>query len=306
MLIEPITAGTNAPQNASQNASQNACKNAPQAGTHTLRLCLKAGTLTATIHVPANIDPSCPPLLALHGISRNAAAISANFAPICLARGQVLIVPEFSSDHWPHFQQIGAVRADRALLELLSNVQDLGFAQTGKIDLFGYSGGAQLAHRFAMLYPNRIDTLHVAAAGWYCLPDTSLAFPMGLGLGLGFGLGFGCDVASSNGTPDRKTIRNQQIASLARVQLDVFLKLRFRIYVGDEDDAREPALRQSALLDLAQGKTRRDRARAYAHALSMAAQNAGITPDVALSELPGCAHSFRQCAAAGMSSLVCR
>lgn len=294
MLIEPITAGANASQNASQNASK--------AGTHTLRLCLKAGILTATVHVPANIDPSCPPLLALHGISRNAAAISANFAPICLARGQVLIVPEFSKKQWPHFQQIGAVRADRALLELLSNVQDLGFAQTGKIDLFGYSGGAQLAHRFAMLYPNRIDTLHVAAAGWYCLPDTSLAFPMGLGLGLGFG----CDLASPNGTPDRKTIRSQQIASLARVQLDAFLKLRFRIYVGDEDDARDPALRQSALLDLAQGKTRRDRARNYAHALSMAAQNAGITPDVALSELPGCAHSFSQCAAAGMSSLVCR
>lgn len=294
MLIEPLTAGTNVPQSASQNT--------PQAGTHTLSLCLKAGTLTATVHIPANIDPSCPPLLALHGISRNVAAISAHFAPACLARGQILIVPRFKAKHWPHFQQIGAVRADRALLELLSNVQDLGYAQTAKIDLFGYSGGAQLAHRFAMLYPNRIDTLHVAAAGWYCLPNTSLAFPMGLGLGLGFG----CDLASANGTPDRKMIRNQQIASLARVQLDAFLKLRFRIYVGDQDDARDPALRTSPLLDLAQGKTRRARARAYAQSLSMAAQDIGITPDVALSELPGCAHSFRDCAAAGMTSLVCR
>lgn len=286
MLIDPLTAHMDA----------------PKARRHTLTLRLKAGMLTATVHIPANIDPSCPPLLALHGISRNAAAISTRFAPTCLARGQVLIVPHFSGEHWPHFQQIGAVRADRALLELLSNVQDLGFAQTGKIDLFGYSGGAQLAHRFAMLYPNRIDTLHVAAAGWYCLPETSLAFPMGLGLGLGFG----CDLTSPNHALNRKTIRNQQIASLARVQLDTFLKLRFRIYVGERDDARDPALRQSPLLDLAQGKTRRDRARTYVQSLCRAAQDVGITPDVALCELPGCAHSFRECAAAGMTSLVCR
>ncbi|MEO0384357.1 MAG: alpha/beta hydrolase [Pseudomonadota bacterium] len=286
MLIEPITASTA--------DRQPIC--------HTLSLRLKNRALAATIHVPANIDPSCPPLLALHGISRNAAAISASFAPTCLARGQVLIVPRFSRKHWPHFQQIGRMRADRALLELLATVQSLGFGQTGKIDLFGYSGGAQLAHRFAMLYPNRIDTLHLAAAGWYCLPNTSLAFPMGLGLGRGLG----SNLTLPNGTPDRKMIRNQQIASLARVQLDTFLKLRFRIYVGDQDDARDPALRKSTVLDLAQGKSRRARARTYARCVSVEAQKVGIPPDVALSEIPGCAHSFRDCAAAGMTSLVCR
>lgn len=274
----------------------------PQPVSHKLSLRLKQGVLSASIHVPANPDPACPPLVALHGISRNAAAISASFAPSCLERGQVLIVPRFRAKHWPHFQQIGRVRADRALLELLACVQNLSLAKTGRVDLFGYSGGAQLAHRFAMLYPNRIDTLHLAAAGWYCLPDPSLPFPMGLGLG------FGNDVGPTAGRhrPDRKIARDRQIASLARVQLDTFLKLRFRVYVGDQDDARDPALRTSPLLDLAQGKTRRERARTYTESVCLAAQNAGVTTDIVLSELPGCAHNFSQCAAAGMTDLVCR
>jgi pimeloyl-ACP methyl ester carboxylesterase len=282
MLIEPLTASTIDRQPICQSLS----------------LRLKNKALTASIHVPANIDHSCPPLLALHGISRNAAAISASFAPTCLVRGQVLIVPRFSRKHWPHYQQIGRVRADKAVLELMSTVQSLGFVKTGTFDLFGYSGGAQLAHRFAMLYPNRINTLHVAAAGWYCVPNTTQIFPMGLGLPTSKRPG---SVGST-----RKTARLQQIASLARVQLDTFLKLRFRIYVGDEDETRDPALRQCEHLDLFQGKTRRERARNYAESLTRAAHDAGITPDVVLSELPGCVHSFSQCAAAGMTQLVCR
>lgn len=263
-------------------------------GSHTLSLRLKNGALKATVYVPARPCPTYPSLLALHGISRKASAISASFSPICLARGQTLIVPRFSRKHWPHFQQIGRVRADHALLELLATVETLGLARTDKVDLFGYSGGAQLAHRFAMLYPNRIDTLHLAAAGWYCLPDTSLPFPMGLG------------IAEEKTAEPGRASHHREIAALARCQLRTFLELPFRIYVGDEDHHRDPALRTSPLLDLEQGRTRRARARTYAQCVSMAAQNAGITPDVILREIPGCAHNFSHCAAAGMSDLVCR
>lgn len=226
-----------------------------------------------------------PPLLALHGIARDAQAIEAAFGPACEAAGRVLIVPRFSETDWPHFQTIGVHRPDKAILAALSHVADLRLARTDRVAVFGYSGGAQLAHRFAMLYPNRVARLHLAAAGWYCLPDQSLPFPMGLGPG--------------------DTPRGVDVAGLSFGQLPTFLKLPIRVYVGAEDTARDPALRRHPLLESAQGRNRRTRAHSYAKACIAAAEARGIAPDVQLDEIPGCAHSFTACAQAGMTDLVC-
>jgi len=251
------------------------------------RVSLRLGQRLFCAHVykPTIGCSSRPPLLALHGISRRADVVGRTFAKICAARGQTLIVPRFSRKHWPRFQRIGAARPDKALLALLHLLQEMGVAQTRQVVLFGYSGGAQLAHRFAMLYPQRIAELHVAAAGWYCLPDPTVPFPMGLGTG------------------ERAPKCN--VPALAQVQLRAFLDLKLRIYVGAEDDQRDAALRKSPALDALQGPHRLARARCFSRSFDGAARASGLSPDVRFRTLPGSAHSLSSCAAAGLPELVC-
>ncbi|MFE8101462.1 alpha/beta hydrolase [Brenneria goodwinii] len=246
-----------------------------------LRLHLPNGRLSAGVMIPESPRPDLPPLVALHGISRDARAIREGFAIHALEAGRVLVAPRFSQTDWPGFQRIGVRRPDHALLALFKELQGIGI-NTTQVELFGFSGGAQLAHRFAMLYPQRIARLHVAAAGWYCLPDTRIAFPAGLGDG---------DRKSGSGRTD--------IASLCRAQLPEYLRLPLRLYVGAEDTERDPALRADPLLDATQGCDRVARARTYVAAFAAAARTHGIAPDVTFSLLPGSGHSFALCARRG-------
>lgn len=241
--------------------------------------------LHAEIRVPKTCSPDMPPLVALHGISRDAAGVAGAFSEPCASKGQVLITPLFTRENWSHFQRIGGYRPDRALLALLALVQQMGLARTDKVEMFGYSGGAQLAHRFAMLYPQRVAALHLAAAGWYCLPDLTQPFPMGL----------------APSETDLKT----NIPALAHNQLRHFLALKLRVYVGAEDHHRDEALRKEPCIDDVQGRHRLARARYYCKAVRAAADARGVTADLSLCELPGCVHSFSDCAAAGLTGLVC-
>lgn len=252
---------------------------------HKVSVTLGKRRLCAEISVPKTIASDMPPLLALHGISRNAEGLAEAFTTQCAAKGQVLITPHFSKKHWRHFQRIGACRPDRSLLALLYLVQVMGLAATGRIEVFGYSGGAQLAHRFAMLYPQRIAALHVAAAGWYCLPDLTIPFPMGL-------------------APSERPLKTD-VPGLAHGQLRSYLGLPLRIYVGAKDTQRDASLRKDARLDSDQGRHRMARARSFFGAFRSAAIARGITPDLSMTELPDCAHSFKDCARAGLTTLVC-
>lgn len=217
------------------------------------------------------------PLVALHGISRDALALWQAFSPLAAAEGRALLVPRFTERDWPRFQQIGRVRPDLVLLDLL---QQAGLAKD-RVDLFGFSGGAQLAHRFAMLYPHRVATLHLAAPGWYTLPDTAVPWPLGL-----------------KQAPERR-LRGFDAAALSRLQLPQYLALKVRLWVGALDTGRDASLRQTDPLDALQGKTRLDRAKTYVSAFRRAACDHGITPDITLTVLPDCGHDFTECARTG-------
>ncbi|MEO0751693.1 MAG: hypothetical protein AAFY25_07810 [Pseudomonadota bacterium] len=260
----------------------------PSVDTPTLmNLRVYAGTqiLSVRVQIPSRLNPDLAPLVALHGISRDASGILHEFGPACDSAGRVLIVPRFGRAHWSHFQTIGRHRPDRALLALMDHLRQTGIISTARVSLFGYSGGAQLSHRFAMLYPQRIASLHVAAAGWYCAPDHKQVFPMGLG------------------RPD--TAMGHNIASFAIRQLRPFLKLPIHVYVGGQDIKRDDALRKGPVLDTIQGRNRLARARSYIAALCGAAEARSISPNMDFTELPGCAHEFSTCAQAGMTELVC-
>ena len=229
-----------------------------------------AGGLSARVLRPAGLS-GLPPLVALHGISRNADELVDLFLPAAERSGRIVIVPHFPQAQWPHFQRpCRAARPDRALLALLSHLAAIDGALAAPVDLFGHSGGAQLAHRFAMLYPHKVGRLHLAAAGWYCLPDTGMAHPYGLG---------------ADATPGSLTW-----ARCHDQALPSFLRLPVQVYVGTADDARDASLRQTPELDRIQGLTRIARARTYVDRFRAAARARGIAPDITLTLLPGIVH----------------
>lgn len=229
-----------------------------------------AGALGAQVIVPRVLSDR-PPLVVLHGISRNADVLATLFRDQAERTGRPVIVPHFHKTDWPHFQRPGpAARPDLALLALFDAIAARLPAAAGPFDLFGHSGGAQLAHRFGMLYPQRVGVMHLAAAGWYCLPDDRMPYPYGVGSGAGG--------------------KAALWARRKRAGLRSFLDRRIHLYIGSADTERDETVRQTSDLDRIQGRTRRERAHCYAAALRSAAHVAGLPDRVTLTELPGCSH----------------
>jgi pimeloyl-ACP methyl ester carboxylesterase len=244
-----------------------------------------SGTLRARIIRPA-IASHLPPLVVLHGISRNADELVDLFQADAERSGRKILVPHFCQKRWPDFQRPSRkARPDQALLALLSHLAVLDPAFDGPVDVFGHSGGAQLAHRFAMLYPHKIGRLNLAAAGWYCLPDASMAHPYGLG---------------ADATPEAlKWARRHDHA------MPAFLRLAVRVFVGTQDTVRDASLRQNPDLDRIQGRTRIARAETYVERFRASARARGIRPDIALTRLHGVTHDVAQAIAqAGLARLV--
>lgn len=234
----------------------------------------RAGALACWIAVPRHADPAAPPLVAIHGIRRGVQEQAVLFAERAAARGRYVIAPLFDVHNWPTYQRLDRVRrADLALIDLLQQLQREGIGQPSQIDLFGFSGGAQFVHRFAMLHPHLIGCLNVAAAGWYTFPDAA-AYPYGLGEGAGRPNGLGPSMQAA---------------------LDGFLRLPIHVYVGAKDNVPDPNTRGGEAINRQQGHNRCTRAARWTEALIIAATHRGIVPRIALSVLPGCGHNFRRC-----------
>lgn len=234
-----------------------------------------ADALACWLALPEWIDRRAPALVAVHGIRRGAEEQAALFAPRAAALGRVVIAPLFDAQRWSRYQRLGD-GAEAALLDLLERLGDDAVAPLDRFDLFGFSGGAQFAHRFAMLHPERIARLCVASAGWYTFADTA-PYPYGLG------------ATASSGAR----------AARMRSRLDAFLRLPIDVCVGARDDRRDANLRSGDALDRQQGRNRRARASRWSEALAIEAAVRGVVPHIRLAVLPGCGHDFRRCAQRG-------
>lgn len=236
------------------------------------------GALPCWIALPDEPLPDAPPLVAVHGIARGAQEQAETFGAEACAAGRIVVAPLFDEASWTGYQRaLAPKRADLALLGLLDGLADAGLIPPGPFDLAGYSGGAQFAHRFALLYPHRLRRLSVCAAGWWTMPGDA-PFPYGLGGRRGAVLAAG---------------------------LDRFLGLDIRVSVGADDDRPDAATRSTPDLDAAQGPDRVSRARAWVAALRVEAARRGHDTDrLSLAMLPGSGHDFRACAAAGLARLT--
>lgn len=215
-------------------------------------------------------------LVLVHGISRQADFMMRAFVNLAEKDNYSLLAPEYNYRTYSDYQRLGreglGERADEAFLGMLADAGDLLGMGSG-FDLFGFSGGAQFAHRFAYAYPGRARTLSLAAAGWYTAPDERRRYPYGLKSTKRLpGLTF-----SADGVTDVPTLT----------------------IVGENDTARDTNLRKRQRVDTVQGRHRVARARWFHRAILEAAERSGKYGLHEYLELPATGHDFATAAHTG-------
>ena len=218
----------------------------------------------------------------VHGISRNAQEHARLFAPFAERYGVVLIAPLFPEDRFAKYQQMGRAgrgeRADQALRQILDEVQTLTGAGVNQLYLFGFSGGGQFVHRYAMAYPERVAKFIVGAAGWYTFPDATLRYPRG--------------IKPRRDLPD------------VRFEPERFLRVPGSVVVGERDIKPGTALNKATRVTEQQGQDRLARAQRWTEAMNAAAHERGLDTRYAVHTLPRCGHSFRRSMRRGMGKYV--
>lgn len=239
------------------------------------RVCRRWPEATYYLAAPSRPAADAPVLVSVHGISRNAREHAETFASFCDRLGWYVVAPEYTEEAHPKFQQLGysskrrGPRPDLALNAILDEVAATTGADTRRIFLFGFSGGGQFAHRYAMLHPRRVAAAVLGAPGWYTFPVQNAAYPRGLA--------------------------RIDEALAADIDLTAFLRIPVLVLVGSRDNGRDEALNASAKIDDEQGLTRQERGRRWIEALSREAAGLGIAGRHEYGELAGCGHSFTDC-----------
>jgi hypothetical protein len=218
-----------------------------------------------------------PLMVAVHGIRRRAKLQARLFAPFIESIGGTLVAPLFRRKRYADYQRLGrpglGQRADLALKRILDEVGSMTGVSTRSIVMFGYSGGGQFVHRFAMAYPRQVLGMAIAAPGWYTFPNRDLPYPEGIGP---------CE-------------------DLPDVFLDPgrFLQIPTLVLVGEHDRTRDQTLNRTGKLDARQGKTRIERARKWTAAMETAALQYNYETKIKFCIVPGCGHSFEKCMSDG-------
>lgn len=225
-------------------------------------------------YIPHNADATSPVVVLVHGIARNAAEHILRFQTRADHAGAILVAPLFVKKTFGQYQQVidqrTGTRADEALFDILDAVAAATGASVERFYLFGFSGGAQFAHRFMMLHPERTAAIAIAAAGWYTFPDAELPYPYGIG---------------SSPIPSRPFDPGR------------FLSVPRHVLVGEQDLSRDESFRTSRKLDRAQGTTRLARAQSWFEAMNEATRSSGGEAGRSrMTLLKGIGHSFTEAA----------
>ncbi len=223
------------------------------------------------VYVPRGAGERAPLLVTIHGTSRNAEQHARLLSAYCDIHGAMLLAPVFSAEQFPDYQRLGRQgrgrRADLALNAVVAECAAATGASAERFLLFGYSGGAQFAHRYLMAHPHRVEAAVIAGCGWYTFPDPTRRFPFG----------------------------TRMSRKLPEVHFDAegFLSVPVTVMIGAEDDERDAARRHDRL-DREQGASRIERARNWVAAMQAAAEARQLPSRVAFEEIAGCGHSFRR------------
>ena len=219
------------------------------------------GKLALFVHVPPNATAYQPlrVLVALHGVGSNGEAFAKDLIGEADQNHWLLVAPTLPYDNW---MDPGKLLDDDLLYghmlhtELDALPQRLNLKLDQPVLLFGFSRGAQLAHRFAYIHPEHVRAVAALAGGSYTLPYERDQNNSGRAMPLPFGVG---DMAKRAGWP-----------------ID-FLQLghvRFYIAVGENDKNTADVPRA---FDRYVGVTRVERAKKFCEALTAAGLDATLT-----------------------------
>lgn len=206
----------------------------------------------------------------IHGISRNAEEHIQGFIAQADKHGAIIIAPLFPRESYPRYQRLGTSinqqRADIALDHVLQDAHEwLGIPPT-PMHMFGFSGGGQFLHRYAMFHPKRVARMALAAPGWYTFPDPDRKYPYG--------------IKSTKDWPNLKFV------------LEKFLQIPTLIMVGEEDDQRDKDLNKAREIDCFQGLTRIERADRWIGAVRALGRSYNIATDLRLENIPNASHAY--------------
>jgi len=219
-------------------------------------------------------------LVLVHGETRNPRIIMDVFRTYADRLGATLIAPIFDKKTSANYQRLGfnQRKSDNILphiklRSILDEVNRLTDIPTKRFHLFGHSGGAQFAHRYAIAFPDTVMRCAISAAGWYTFPDEAVAFPYGM--------------KAMTGLP------------FVAPDIEKFLNIPMCVLVGANDTGRGSNLKKSARIDRMQGRTRLERAERWVAAMTEAARGRGLEPCTHLQVLPGAGHDLASMEARG-------
>jgi dienelactone hydrolase len=224
--------------------------------------------LPAFVYRPRQFRPDAPLLVSVHGYTRNALSHAIRFRDLADRHGSACVVPLFSRERHRRYQQLGTglhgEAPDSALCGLLDAVNRALDMEPQPAVWFGFSGGGQFVHRFALRHPQRVAAAAIAAPGWYTFPDAVAPWPRGL------------RVTDNEPQPD----------------LEALLRIPLLVLVGDRDTQQDELLNCSPQIIAQQGSHRLERAQRWVAAMQAAATARGLAPRVSLARMPGAGHSF--------------
>ena len=209
-------------------------------------------------------------LFTIHGISRNAEEHVQRFSNQAEKYGSAIIAPLFTKNNFAKYQQLGTTakqeRADMAFDQVRQDVYEWLEIGPTPMCMFGFSGGGQFLHRYALFYPKRVARMVLTAPGWYTFPDPERRYPFG--------------IKSTKDWPGLK------------FDLDRFLRIPTLLMVGEDDDLRDKDLNKNRRIDAFQGLNRIERAERWTGSLSALARSFGVKGDHRLEHIPNASHAF--------------
>jgi pimeloyl-ACP methyl ester carboxylesterase len=198
-------------------------------------------------------EPGAPLLVAVHGSERDFRETCAAFVSLAEQFPMSILAPHFPvgagepgyGDGYKFFDE-GNVDYPALTLAMIAQFNRQVIETRPSFYLFGFSGGAQFAHRFAYFEANRLDGMIAAAPGAVTLPDENLQWWPGL-----------ANAEAAMGRP-------ADLAALGRIPVAVT--------VGSDDLSagllrRDPSERNGSINAELAGTTRVERARSLHTAL---------------------------------------
>jgi len=131
-----------------------------------------------SLYAPEDLSDfgAAPLIIPVHGTDRTPEVDRDRFISVAKKHGAIVLAPLFPAGVGTHediddykFLEGHGIRYDQLLLGMIEEVRAY-YGCRGRLLLYGFSGGAQFVHRFALLYPELVLAASIASPGLVTLP----------------------------------------------------------------------------------------------------------------------------------------